>query len=340
MTQRTDPHRPGAIVPQDYDLEFYFTSAVDPDGFSLDEDGLKQLADFEDRKLMVNIHGAFQCDICGAWYTWGAGFIHTPSGMIVTMGRDCAEKYQVAANMPGWERYKGMAIDKARARARRAEMRAKVREFAAAHPDVMVALKAIKGDYVGNDLRHNLMKWGSLTAPQIKYVFTLQARVARKAEWDAAEAEINWIDVPVSSKRVTVSGEVLTIKWQENDYGGSLKMLLRVDTDEGSYKLWGTVAAAIDPKRGDLVTFDARVERSRDDSKFGFYNRPTKASITGVNIEAVYEAAIYEDERIARAKLAQAEDEAYIEAGVRLQADIEEMKTVLRRERLEREAAV
>jgi hypothetical protein len=35
----------------------------------------------------------------------------------------------------------------------------------------------------------------------------------------------------------------------------------------------------IDELRNERVTFTATVERSSDDSKFGFYKRPTKAAL-------------------------------------------------------------
>ena len=80
---------------------------------------------------------------------------------------------------------------------------------------------------------------------------------------------------PVPEGRIEVEGTVLVVKWQDSDYGGSYKMLV-----EGTgWKVWGTVPSTLDLHGGDRVTFTATVEASKDDPAFGFFKRPTKASI-------------------------------------------------------------
>ncbi len=80
--------------------------------------------------------------------------------------------------------------------------------------------------------------------------------------------------LPVKEGRYEVQGEVLSTKWQESDFGGSLKMLVEVD----GFKVWGSVPSALGPlERGDRVAFTATVEASSDDKSFGFFKRPTKA---------------------------------------------------------------
>jgi hypothetical protein len=69
-----------------------------------------------------------------------------------------------------------------------------------------------------------------------------------------------------------------------------------IKTDAG-YKLWGTVPSAMPhPERGDRVSLEALVVPSKDDTKFGFYSRPSK----GVNHTARKEK---EDEDLADRKL-------------------------------------
>jgi hypothetical protein len=84
--------------------------------------------------------------------------------------------------------------------------------------------------------------------------------------------------IPVNGERIVVTGEVLSIKEVSNDYGFTLKGLVRAD---GGWKVYGTIPAAIrgTVNVGDRVTFTAKVEPSRDDATFGFFNRPTKASV-------------------------------------------------------------
>ena len=90
------------------------------------------------------------------------------------------------------------------------------------------------------------------------------------------QEEANAIDVPRTDERVEITGRVLTAKWVENQYGGSLKMLVK---DDRGFKVWGSCPSALEGDPDGLrVTFTARLERSTDDPKFGFFSRPTKAS--------------------------------------------------------------
>ncbi|WP_282837996.1 hypothetical protein [Microbacterium flavum] len=87
---------------------------------------------------------------------------------------------------------------------------------------------------------------------------------------------------PVPTGRIEIEAEVLATKWVENDYGGSLKMLL---AGEG-WKAWGTVPRALDfndrAPRGHRVALTATIEASADDEAFGFFSRPTKARIVAI----------------------------------------------------------
>jgi hypothetical protein len=91
-------------------------------------------------------------------------------------------------------------------------------------------------------------------------------RAAEQAELDAAE--------PCPTGRVEITGKILTIKLQEGYYGDTWKMLVK---DDRGFKVWGSIPSSLHATRGARVTFMAAVEPSRDDDKFGFYKRPTKA---------------------------------------------------------------
>ena len=145
------------------------------------------------------------------------------------------------------------------------------------------AARSSAAPHIGADLRRGLAKWGSLTTAQEKLVLKLQVDVAEAAECEAADAERTWIDVPESDERVTVAGEILHIRIEDSQFGynrQTVKMLTRIDTPAGCYKLWGSMPAAIQSAdKGAHITFSAKVERSLKDSGFGFYKRPTKAAI-------------------------------------------------------------
>lgn len=94
------------------------------------------------------------------------------------------------------------------------------------------------------------------------------AEEERQRQYDAAP--------DIEEGRQSFVGEVLSTKWQDSDFGPVYKMLVQ---DDRGFKLWGTCPAAIDPSRGDHVAFVATATPSKDDPKFGFFKRPSKAVI-------------------------------------------------------------
>ena len=104
-----------------------------------------------------------------------------------------------------------------------------------------------------------------LDAPRLEAAAA--AKTIEEAEYAAAE--------PCPAGRTQITGEILSTKLQQDFYGSTLKMLLK---DDRGFKVWGSVAASLEqPQRGDRVTFMATITPSDDDTKFGFFKRPTKA---------------------------------------------------------------
>jgi len=117
-------------------------------------------------------------------------------------------------------------------------------------------------------------QWQELTDRQVEAVQRMAVE-ADEAERRDAELDAAGVEVPDTTERVTVVGTVRSVKFVETQFGGTLKML--VEHDSG-WKVWGSVPRSIEfPEAGDRVEFIARVERSRDDVRFGFFSRPTKA---------------------------------------------------------------
>ena len=80
-----------------------------------------------------------------------------------------------------------------------------------------------------------------------------------------------------TNDRVTVTGTVSKVAVHENDYG--YRKVMTVVLDNGA-RVWGTVPAAIyEVGAGDTVTFTATFSRSDRDETFGFFKRPSKASM-------------------------------------------------------------
>jgi len=107
------------------------------------------------------------------------------------------------------------------------------------------------------------------------FVYGPQREAARiekekeKAIYEAAE--------PVPTGRVAITGTVLGTKAQDTQFGTVYKMLVQ---DDKGFKVWGSIPNSLPNPKGRTVTFMAAVEPSKDDPKFGFFKRPTKAEFT------------------------------------------------------------
>jgi hypothetical protein len=102
-------------------------------------------------------------------------------------------------------------------------------------------------------------------------------RRAELEEREKAEREAFENAEPCPEGRVTVTGKLLGWKTQETRYGTTCRCLVQ---DRRGFKVWGTLPRAWEEaERGSPVTFSAELTPSREDPKFGFFKRPTKARI-------------------------------------------------------------
>lgn len=162
--------------------------------------------------------------------------------------------------------------------------------------DEFKALLDLSWEEIGNgfitDVLSKYRQYGSLSPKQVDAILAARRRdVERQAGWakEAAEA------APVTPGRYTVTGTVVSAKWKSTQFGLTLKMVVKL---EDGAKVWGTVPKDIlrelpevtdaeyygEPDESALigaeVSFDATVEVSDKDETFGFFKRPTKASVT------------------------------------------------------------
>ncbi len=162
---------------------------------------------------------------------------------------------------------------------------AAARAFLAANEGLAVMLRESASDTFLRNLAMQLARKGELSAKQVAAAGPAadksRERRATKATEEAAETS-----VPVTDQRQTIAATVLMTREQEDNFsynGGTiLKMLISVDAGEGrTFKLWGSVPSSIySVRRGDTISFACKYEPSNDDPKFGFFKRPTKATIT------------------------------------------------------------
>ena len=105
----------------------------------------------------------------------------------------------------------------------------------------------------------------------------------RDAVWAAQrQAEYLSAEAIVAGKQL-ITGTVITVKEQNSAWGWTVKMLTK---DDRGFKVWGSVARSIldqcgslEALKGQRVAFTATVIASDDDEKFGFFKRPTSATI-------------------------------------------------------------
>jgi hypothetical protein len=134
------------------------------------------------------------------------------------------------------------------------------------------------------DIVRKLVKYGSVSGRALSFAQSLFARIGKRAEIEAQRAAEAEAAAPCPSRRVTVTGTVLSTKVQDSDWGTVIKMLVR---DDAGFKVWCTVPGFAELNKGSRITFTVTLEPSNDDPKFGFGKRPTKLTVLAEAAQAV-----------------------------------------------------
>lgn len=274
---RTDVHRPKELVTESYEYVAAFdTNAPMWAGSDWAKEIIHKVHQTNSER------GMNQCHHCGAHLRYVAVMEHTPTGDYIAIGETCLENRFERATKDFQALRKAAELDRAKQRIKNA-----IAAFVEANSDL--AFMADK-DYEHTnsfvaDVSRKLRQYGELSERQVAAV---RKSIVRDAEYAARKAaEVPEVLVPVVEGKQVITGEVLTVKWQESFYGGSLKMLVK---DDRGFKVWGTVPKSLDfhaydeaqssvAAKGDKVSFTATVTKSDDDESFGFFSRPTKGTI-------------------------------------------------------------
>jgi hypothetical protein len=296
--KRTDPHRPGAIVPAEYRYVLSYNLATAMDGWPIPAFGINCAIDRlkidatghgveagkhnEDRRCCVvglrTAPGAKfaatgssgKCSICGAIFVYGDVWQHEPTGEFIHLGHTCAAKYEMLADRSAWELENGRARDAAAAQVTRRQREEARDAFLVANPGL--------GDDLGlehrilQDLAAKLYRWGSLTDPQVT--------LARKIAGEVRNPPPAELVVPApEGNGITVRGRVVSVKTHESMYGDVQKMTIKVTTPEGVWLAWSTVPDGLydgTPLRDREVELVGNLTRGSD-AHFAFCKRPRKA---------------------------------------------------------------
>jgi hypothetical protein len=294
---RTDIHRPSAINPTEYQFVAF-------DYFKLGSSGdiLADCAALQQERAVKQAHMARtggkysnhehggNCMICGnanAIYT--VTFYHALTNVYVSVGQDCAEKLDASGYSEStFNSFRSTISNALEAQAgkRKAVATLDAANLSKCWPIYDLATRPMFQDrgYEENtiiNIVEKLVKYGSLSPKQVKFLGDLLTQIDTRAARDAArklELE-NAADCPAG--RIEIAGTVLAVKVQDGYYGPSTKVLVKHDS---GWKVWGTRVGNFN--RGDKVKFTATVTVSDKDSKFGFFKRPTNPVVLEMGVTA------------------------------------------------------
>jgi hypothetical protein len=145
----------------------------------------------------------------------------------------------------------------------------------------------IKSWYPSHSCTPNPERQAQYAAEQAEREAARAAALGAKAEREARREALLEAGVTVPEGRATVTGVIVSIKAQETyyTYSGEITLKMLIETTDG-FRLWGTMPRSLEgnyntvsAEEGDTVTFTATLTASDDDPLFGFFKRPTKASI-------------------------------------------------------------
>lgn len=298
---RHDTHRPSQIIPGDYTNVLFYNLPTSQEGLSVPSFGVNCELDRAERdqhgyivkkgkhavdglcclvglRTIAEVKFADngttgQCTVCSTHFVYGEVWRHDPTGEHIHVGHICANKYNLLADYSEHElAYKRFRAARAREIQRRLKAE-KVKEILSSVEGLEQALET--PHEIVEDIKSRFHRVGRISEKQIALVFKLcresfaPKRMKKKAS------------VPVG--RQTVQGRVVSTKLVESYYGSQLKMLVEVSTDDGFYRVFGTVPGSLygfEIAGGDkTVEFTANFERSRDDESFGFFKRPSRARL-------------------------------------------------------------
>lgn len=298
MKTRTDEHRLSQFKPESYDYLFSYSGRTSDGfpGYNLElraatrtgrpqhrvivDANFKRIGSEEITspwgKLSYFTGGNGACACCGASFIHGSVYRHRETGEAIDLGHICCEKSGLYTDDEYQAAYKARVAQARESRRALNAQRAGLRRWVVANRETA---KLLHVDHkIARSMREKLIdtgaKWG-LSDAQVALLKKLKHDLANRVEEVKAS-------IPVTGdERVEITGEIVSTKFQDNDFGGRYVMTVKVTTDAGIYLLWGTVPSKLgdDARRGLKVSFFARVEVSDRDASFGFIKRPTKIKI-------------------------------------------------------------
>jgi len=280
---RTDIHRPSAIIPTDYEFVGMICPVIsigDCRVVDINRGQIKRHMDRTGGDYSHHTHGG-SCHICGAHCVYLCVYYHELTNTYIRTGMDCAEKLDMACAREDMTAFR-TACKEAQdltAGKRKAQATLTAEGLDAAWAIYLAEYNPAYEESTIRDIVGKLVKYGSVSDKQFAFVRSLLARIDNRAAAEAQRQAQREAAKPVPTGKVQIEGLVVSTKVQDTMYGSVIKMV--VVSDDG-WKVFGTVPDSLlgnSPLKGALVRFNATVEASQDDNKFGFFKRPTKADV-------------------------------------------------------------
>lgn len=273
---RTDAHSPANLVTEDYRLLLTADNEGRPGWVLLNGEFGMEIARHLARTDRLG-RGTHQCHHCGARIRYFAILEHIPTGDYIAVGETCLDRFDLTTD--AFHALRRQAeLDRQVQRIRKA-----IDAFVQANPDLAWmgdrnadGPEASLANGFVQDIARKLRLYGELSQRQVDAVRTAITRDAERAAAIANDPTI-WVAAPEG--RVQVTGEVLAVKFQDSDFGGSWKMLVKVagQGEHEAWKLWVTVPSALDVERGDSITIKVTVTPKAGEESFAYGKRPTVA---------------------------------------------------------------
>lgn len=284
---RTDEHSPTNMDPEAYEYVYAFDNQAG--AVTETEQDWRRIIHAGIAKSPMADRGTSQCHHCGAHIRYVAIMKHLPTGAFIAVGEQCLDNRFSLASKADFDRLrKAAALDRQQQRIKTAAAEfvdgitdAGIRNALDRNTDLDELLE--HHDYairtVGDIRRKLWNNYGDLSERQVAFVGRLLAEAIEKQEKAAMPVVIE-PTVPAPEGRIEIEGLVISRKWRDDDYGGSMKITVKVDTPDGYFLVWCTEPAAITSERGDMVALTATLKRSDSKDFFAFGKRPSKARIT------------------------------------------------------------
>lgn len=304
MTQRTDAHRPGMIVPAEYSHVCFYSLSTSDGGVRIPSIGVNCELDFRsiakaaDGALTVVLGkhaqdgmccvlglrtiakvpfatkgGTGKCTVCGAHYVHGEIWRHDPTGEHIHIGHICSRKYELLADYSAHE----LAIG------RRKHAMAKVIEARMNADERATILASYPGlaDAFEHCTHRIVVEIKARFASSQPRISDKQSALVMKLYAEQTSPRAAEVHVPAPIGRTKFVGTVVSVKTMDGAYGITRKMTVKVATPGGAWLAWLTVPSDIDYqhcRRGSVLEITATLSAGND-AHFAFGKRPKATAL-------------------------------------------------------------